>query len=775
MPEPQNVGRATSSNLTLFLYSCLFLWNESLTNKNDMKIIMKCIFTALGYLVISLPLSAGTLSGSCGDNATWTLENHTLRISGTGKTTDFGNPNSIYASFPEWYDYRDDIKHVIVEEGITSLGSFSFFEYPALEKASLPEGLTRLGNLTFSGCVNLDEVNLPSTLQTIGDPLINYSSNGFTFFNCQKLHHITLPENLKNISGGSFNDCNMLTDIEWNAKNCNADVMDPVNRYVGIFAGSPVSKVTFGNKVTHIPAMAFKDVSSLSYVHTPGSITFVGYQAFHNTLWESTIKNPDQISYIDKAAYCFDEFTPNIDLLDIEIREGTTSVTDHLFENVGRLRKVSIPESVEYIGNNTFKGCKSLSSVIWNPVRIRTDIRDYSADKLFSSSARQVSLKEISFGDNVTSIPDYLLSNCTEITTLNLPQSLTSIGDNAFEYCSGITELVLPDNVETIGRLFTYECTNLETLTVGESLRRFNYYGFLLGNPKLKTLIWNAIRTEEKTFDAYHATDACMAPIEQFITGDKVEYIPGQLFWKNKTLTEVKLGKSVEEIGEAAFRECKFTSIKFPQSLKKIGENAFYRTPLEFIIIPESVTELGVWCLSGTPAKTIISCPTDAPSERSSFIDSDAETHFYVPDINSYLSNWNQYGSKIKPMAIADKYEFTSDDANPAPVFTSNIPGYKIAYYETPEIDTANGAHSIKVRMDFTGTYGDFSADIIYDYTFHSNSSIGSIEIDDETPIDVYSVDGLHVIKHGTKNDISKLPSGLFIVRTSGSTYKIRI
>lgn len=264
----------------------------------------------------------------------------------------------------------------------------------------------------------------------------------------------------------------------------------------------------------------------------------------------------------------------------------------------------------------------------------------------------------------------------------------------------------MPDNVETIGRLFTYECTNLETLTVGESLRRFNYYGFLLGNPKLKTLIWNAIRTEEKTFDAYHATDACMAPIEQFITGDKVEYIPGQLFWKNKTLTEVKLGKSVKEIGEAAFRECKFTSIKFPESLKKIGAHAFYRTPLEFIIIPESVTGLGVWCLGGTPAKTIISCPTDAPSEKSSFIDSDAETHFYVPDINSYLSNWNQYGSKIKPIAIADKYEFTSDDANPAPVFTSNIPGYKIAYYETPGIDTANGAHSIKVRMDFTGTYG---------------------------------------------------------------------
>ena len=673
---------------------------------------------ALSILFAVMPATAATYRGSCGNDASWTLEDHTLRISGSGATTDFISPGNINATYPGWHKHKDDIYHVIIEDGITSIGDFSFYKYNKLESAILPEGLTRIGNFTFSGCLSLKGIKLPETTETIGDPLLNYNNNGFSFSNCQSLEEITLPEGLKTISGGSFNECPSLTKVTWNAINCEADVFDPVARYTGIFVGSSVHSVTFGKNVISIPAHSFRDVSSLSEINTPGTISYVGYMAFNKTTWEN-MQESEKTIYLDKAAYLYkvDEYA--VEPIAVTLDPGTKSITDRIFENNERLEKIVIPETVDRIGNKSFIGCSSLTEVEWNPIGIQ-QIRDYEGSKLFSSA-----LRSIKFGDKVEMLPDKFLSGCTALKEITLPASLKTIGQNAFEQCNSITTLEIPDGVETLGRLAIYNCAKIEQVTIGEGLKTFDYYYFLAACPKLTTLKWNAVRTQSKELDLYHTSDRCGAPIENFIVGEKVDYIPGQLFLNSTTLNNVVLGSSVTEIGSGAFRGCKaLTEINLPESLLAIDDNSFYNTGIKHIIIPGKVTHIGTWGLEGKSITQAILLPLKAPEGGSISIGD--ELKMYVPDVAAYSNSpFTQYSKLLNPLAIADKDCFTQDE-EAAVNFTCNIPDHTMTVTSMPELEKGLGEHMAIVEAEFCGEK-TFTAKFVYNYCIKPSAGIDAV------------------------------------------------
>lgn len=727
---------------------------------------MKHIYiTTMAMVFAMIPAVAETHSGTCGDNAVWTLDNHTLRISGSGATTNYVSPGNINATFPEWYDYKDEIHHVIVEDGITSIGDFSFYKYHYIESVSLPEGLTRIGNWTFADCTSLKGIILPETTETIGDPLLNYNNNGFSFYGCHSLEEITLPAGLKMISGGSFNDCDMLTKVNWNAIDCEADAFDPVARYTGIFASTPVNSVTFGKDVISIPAHAFRDVESLSEITTPGTISYVGYMAFNRTGWER-MQELEKVIYVDKAAYVYKKDKQASGSLEITIAPGTKSITDHLFDGIERLEKITIPETVDRIGNKSFIGCTALSTVEWNPVEIQP-VEGYEGSKLFSTA-----LTSIKFGDNVRALPDNFLFGCTSLPEIALPASLETIGENAFEKCDALTTLTIPGGVKTLGRLALYSCANLEKVTIGKGLETFDYYFFLGGCPKLTTLEWNAVRTQSKTLDLYHGTDRCSAPVENFIVGDDVEYVPGQLFYKSETLSNVVLGKSVREIGSGAFRQCTaLTDIKLPESLVTIGDNAFYKSGLQHIVIPENVTLMDTWSFGGAALKQAIIIPLDAPQSSTPFTSHSSELKLYVPDVDGYrASSFASYGNLLEPMATPDKTSFTQDE-QAAVNFTCNIPDYTMNVISMPSLEQETGEHTAIVEAEFTGEE-TFNARLVYRYEIKPSAGIHTETASQPQRGDVYTPDGILVAEDIDINIPLAVPAGIYIIKTGNTSVK---
>ncbi|MEE1172525.1 MAG: leucine-rich repeat protein [Ruminococcus sp.] len=101
--------------------------------------------------------------GSCGDKLTWTLGNNgVLEISGEGKMYDFDfEAKEGENSFNPWTLYRDQIKKVVVKDGVEYIGNFAFFGFAELEEAQIADSVKEIGENAFEGCDKLDKTTLP--------------------------------------------------------------------------------------------------------------------------------------------------------------------------------------------------------------------------------------------------------------------------------------------------------------------------------------------------------------------------------------------------------------------------------------------------------------------------------------------------------------------------------------------------------------------------------------------------------------------------------------
>ena len=101
--------------------------------------------------------------GSCGDKLTWVLDNDgVLEISGEGKMYDFDfEAKEGENSFNPWTLYRDQIKKVVVKDGVEYIGNFAFFGFAELEEAQIADSVKEIGENAFEGCDKLDKNNSP--------------------------------------------------------------------------------------------------------------------------------------------------------------------------------------------------------------------------------------------------------------------------------------------------------------------------------------------------------------------------------------------------------------------------------------------------------------------------------------------------------------------------------------------------------------------------------------------------------------------------------------
>ena len=127
-----------------------------------------------GYQIgVAITTNEETASGSCGEALTWSLNSAgDLTVSGTGDMADFT------ATGAPWAEYRDQVKLVILGQGVTSIGSSAFQDCKNLKTVSLPGSLTALGKAAFLRCGELTNVKLPASLKSVGEDC---------FTGCEKL------------------------------------------------------------------------------------------------------------------------------------------------------------------------------------------------------------------------------------------------------------------------------------------------------------------------------------------------------------------------------------------------------------------------------------------------------------------------------------------------------------------------------------------------------------------------------------------------------------
>lgn len=160
-----------------------------------------------GILTLAEENRADT-SGICGKDGAgsmiWSLVDGVLTISGEGEMEDYGTDSGGGMEIAPWRITADDITEVKIEEGVTSIGEFAFYQC-GFSKIEIPESLDSIGRGAFMECGSLENVELPEGLTSIGTE---------AFYDCGNLRGITIPGGVTTIGVWTFGECVSLESLE---------------------------------------------------------------------------------------------------------------------------------------------------------------------------------------------------------------------------------------------------------------------------------------------------------------------------------------------------------------------------------------------------------------------------------------------------------------------------------------------------------------------------------------------------------------------------------
>ena len=378
-------------------------------------------------------------SGTCGDNLTWNFDEATgtLTISGTGDmddycwegmTDEYGNVILQYSA--PWYQFGDSIKAVIIEEGVTSIGSEAFYGVAATDVV-LPDTIVSIGNYAFS-YADIKSIKLPAALKTIGCGAF-YSSD------IEKIYIDDLAAWCEVELGGSLS-----YGVE------SSDLQIFVN-------GSLVTNLVIPDSVTKINDYLFADWTGITSVTIPESVKTIGVYAFNGCTSLTNTTIPDSVLRI--GDYAFSGCTL---LNNIIVPDDVKKIGDSAFSNCTSLESIIIPDSVENIGDSAFYGCTSLENItVPDDIRIGSDA--------FENTAYYNN--EQNWEDNVLYIGKYLIKAKEDIQNCSIKHGTKTICDSAFSYCTSLESIIIPDSVENIGEMAFYNCTSLANITVPDDIR----------------------------------------------------------------------------------------------------------------------------------------------------------------------------------------------------------------------------------------------------------------------------------------------------------------
>ena len=150
-----------------------------------MKKLLLTLFSLM--LIVSISAAATDINGTCGDGISWSVSDGTLTVSGEGEI-----PNYTRSDTAPWTQYRNEITSIVVEDGITSLGSYCFFNLNNATSISIADSVKYLG-LQFIRGTAIEEVS--ANAETV---VIN------AFGRADSLKTVRLTESFKNPLGNIF-------------------------------------------------------------------------------------------------------------------------------------------------------------------------------------------------------------------------------------------------------------------------------------------------------------------------------------------------------------------------------------------------------------------------------------------------------------------------------------------------------------------------------------------------------------------------------------------
>ena len=487
------------------------------------------------------------------------------------------------------------VTELIIPEGVTSIGNYTFNNCNSLVAMNIPESVTSIGKNAFKGCCNLTNINIPEAVKSIGE---------HAFYNCSGLININIPEYVTSIGEHTFYNCSSLIAIN----------------------------IPGTSQLASIGKYAFCGCSSLSAINIPQNVACIGEHAFYNcsNLIAINIPETSQLTSIEKCA-----FGNCSNLTAINIPEVVTSIGDYAFEYCSSLTSINIPEVVISIGGYAFIGCTSLTAVhisnivTWCSIKFTSSFTNplYYAKSLYMNGEL---VTELIIPKGITSIGNYTFYNCRSLTAINISESVTSIGDFAFYGCSSLVNITIPEDVTSIGKHAFRECSSLTNINIPENVTSIGEHAFRECGSLTTITIPEGVKVIP-TSAFQNCSNLTSITLPEGVTS--IEY---QAFRECNSLANINIPKSVTSIGDFAFWGCSsLVNITISEDVTSIGSDAFMGCRnLNAFTIPESMASIGLRAFYNCTGLTTIICRAETPptiGSSSTFYNVDKSIPVYVP------------------------------------------------------------------------------------------------------------------------------------------------
>jgi len=330
-----------------------------------------------------------------------------------------------------------------------------------------------------------------------------------------------------------------------------------------------ITKVIVPENIVRLGDEAFYQCSNLNQIKLHPKIQCIGEKAFEGTAYFHDIDNwtKEGVLYIGD---CLIKADPKKIPKTYCVMDGTRLIAEGAFDGCNNLNSISIPDSVEYVGENCFRGTTFYNlSENW---KNNTLFLDHVLIEVKKDCSDTYVIPE-----GIRTIADGAFTN-SAITELTTPQSLRYIGQNAFSNCTKLVKVNLNKNVETLGRGPFRFCNELKEIVVHKDNGRYATVDGILFNKSLSSIIRCP---EKKTGD--------------IILPNTVTKIAAYSFEWCMEIKSVRIPKGCVFIGCWAFSSCeKISDILILDTVNYIDDSAFsYCSNIESVIIPDSVTHLG--------------------------------------------------------------------------------------------------------------------------------------------------------------------------------------
>ncbi len=643
--------------------------------------------------------------------------------------TDFGEG--------ETFIYSESLQSVVVSEGVTTIPDDFVNQCRALTSVSIPEGVTSIGVTAFGGCTALTEVVIPSTVTNIGE-------NAFVQTGLQRIE-------VKNP-----------TPIE-----INADCFTPRYAYATLV-------VPFGSMVDYQGAAVWSNFNQMDDHSVFKANTAEGVEVTYKMLSETACQVGDGTNRAISTSYSGAVTIP-------ESVNGITviAIGDYAFRACS-LTEISLPATLNSIGNNSVASCSNLTKVIANmtdpfdiddtsfSLSLQADlyveyasldaykahiqwkkfhrIIPFSSDPTIiidvnADGSLYTFYKVISEADKTcqvgigqegsTAIPTTYAGDFTIPSSVN-GYTVTKVGAYAFKGCSGITAVILPEGIKEIGNYAFANATAMTSVSLPESLE-------IIGTGAFRYSGLTAVELPENTLNLGSSAFMGCAQLTSVKLPSQITVLPNYLFENCYRLESIVIPNNVNTIGSSCFRNTALTSVLLPESLGSLGRSSFECANLTTVV---------------SPLKQPISIYDDTFSNRTN-------ATLYVPVgwKNNYnvALYWKEFDKivdddmvSMSPENIVIHFRVISEEDKTCEVYRGE---------NTAAIDGYNNAHegAVYVQVTVPATVQGYTVTRIGQHAFYYCTQVTGINL----PSTIKEIGYRAFYRAGLRGGVFVLPEGL--------------